>query len=256
LEDDEPNGLAVDSASIVYVAGSFRDTVDFNPGAGTESRTSQGMDDAYLGTFTSAGVFDWVKTWGGTGTDMTLSICASPTLSEVWVCGIFSDTVDFDPGAPVDNRTSGGSYDSFVCGYTGAGVRNFTETWGGAENDCAIDIAYHSASDKVVVTGYFRDVVDFDPGASTTERSSNGLQDVYVSCLAADGAFDWVDTWGGSSIDIGEGVAVSGGIAAPIYVGGVFNDVVDFDPQDGIDGHTSNGSYDAFLSRFPSDGVW
>jgi len=255
-EEDDSNGMAVDGASIVYVTGSFRDTVDFNPGAGVESRTSQGMDEAFLGTFTSAAAFNWVKTWGGAGTDIALSVCASPVLSEAWVCGVFNGTVDFDPEGPVDNRTSNGMADSFLCGYTGAGVRNFTDTWGGAETDFATDLAYRTTADKLVVTGYFRDVIDFDPGASTTERASNGEQDVYLSCLSADGAFYWVDTWGGNGFDIGHGVAVRGEITAPIYVGGTFEDVVDFDPQDGIDNHISNGEWDVFLGRFPPDGLW
>ena len=57
--------------------------------------------------------------------------------------------------------------------------------------------------------------------------------------------------------DEGFSVAVDG--VANVYVTGDFlSDIVDFDPGPGIDNHTSNGEWDAFLSKFDSDGnfIW
>jgi len=56
--------------------------------------------------------------------------------------------------------------------------------------------------------------------------------------------------------EYGHSVTVSSDINNPIYVVGQFDDIVDFDPQDGIDDHYANSPPDAFLSRFPGDGQW
>ncbi len=45
--DDGGNGIAVDSTGIVYTAGKFSETVDFDPGFGTATRTSAGFSDAF-----------------------------------------------------------------------------------------------------------------------------------------------------------------------------------------------------------------
>jgi len=46
-EADHGYGIAVDSTSNLYTTGFFKETADFEPGAGTSSLTSAGMEDAF-----------------------------------------------------------------------------------------------------------------------------------------------------------------------------------------------------------------
>jgi hypothetical protein len=48
-------GVAVDVSGSVYVTGFFQETVDFDPGDGVDSHTSNGADDAFLSKFKSDG---------------------------------------------------------------------------------------------------------------------------------------------------------------------------------------------------------
>ena len=57
----------VDSLGNRYIIGIFQNTIDFDPGAGTDSHTSNGGYDAYLTKHDSDGDYQWTKTWGGTG---------------------------------------------------------------------------------------------------------------------------------------------------------------------------------------------
>jgi hypothetical protein len=98
----------------------------------------------------------------------------------------------------------------------------------------------------VYVTGWFD-----DPPLSSHST------DIFLSKLDSSGTFLWTRTWGGSEYDYGYGVAADG--SGTVYVTGVFEGTVDFNPAPiAVDLHSSNGFYDVFLSKFDSSGtfVW
>lgn len=118
LSGDDPcmvNGLAVDAAGSVYVTGSMHGTTDFDPGAGTATRTTAGSSDAYVLKLTSAGNFAWVETFGGSGSDSVWGM-AVDAAGTVYLAGGYNGTVDFDPDplTAYDLTSNGGSDIFFV----------------------------------------------------------------------------------------------------------------------------------------------
>jgi hypothetical protein len=108
------------------------------------------------------------------------------------------------------------------------------ETWG----DMALD-----ASGNVYVTGGIQGngtTVTFAPGHTAV---GDVFQNILVMRLSGtDGSIEWVRTWGGSSVDRGTAIAVSG---ADVYVAGNTSSVPsNFDSQS-INGQTGQG----FLAR-------
>ena len=95
-EDDCGRSVAIDSSGNSYVTGWFSGTVDFDPGAGVDSHTSNGFYDVFLSKFDQNGNFIWARTWGGPGDDYAYSVAAD-YVGNVYVAGSFLDTVDFDP---------------------------------------------------------------------------------------------------------------------------------------------------------------
>ena len=71
---DEGNALATDASGNVYVAGSFKGTVDFDPSAGTVNLTSAGDADIFVQKLNSSGNLVWAKKMGGIGNDGAYSI--------------------------------------------------------------------------------------------------------------------------------------------------------------------------------------
>ena len=104
-------GLAVDAAGDVYATGTYRGTVDFNPGDGTDIRTSPGSHNAFALKLTSAGDFAWAKTFDGyRGTGQSISVDSA---GAVHLTGGFVGTVDFDPDpTSTHNLTTPGSFAS------------------------------------------------------------------------------------------------------------------------------------------------
>ncbi|MGQ0635344.1 MAG: hypothetical protein ACT4QC_12090 [Planctomycetaceae bacterium] len=89
-------GLDVDAAGSIYATGNFFGTVDFDPGAGVQSRTTAGGSDLYVLKLTSTGNFSWAETIGDTGNDAAMGIAVDPA-GVIHLAGFYQGTVDFDP---------------------------------------------------------------------------------------------------------------------------------------------------------------
>ena len=102
---DWVSSIAVDKNSNVYVAGSFHGTIDFDPGAGQELKTSVAdQNDAYLLKLDPFGNFLWVKTFGSSSSDDIESI-AVDDLGNIYFFGRTFGQVDVNPGVGVESRT-------------------------------------------------------------------------------------------------------------------------------------------------------
>lgn len=238
--------IVFDASGDLYALGSFSTTVDFDPGAGSASTTSAGGTDAFVLKLASDGTFEWVKTWGGTGNDTARSITFDSD-GNFFVVGGFSGTVDLDPGAGTSNATSNGGVDMSLMKFSSDGTFEWVKVWGGSSSDF-VDTVAVDANDDVYTIGYYESTVDFDPGSGTSNATSNGSSDSFISKFSSDGTFEWVETWGGTGSEFGGRSPII--VDDAIYSGMWWQGTVDFDPSGDTDSHTSNGSWDAGVSRF------
>jgi hypothetical protein len=95
-----------------YVSGTFQNTVDLDPGSSTSTFTSSGLDDSFYSLFDPNGNQVWVKTLGGTGIDAIYQTVGYQ--GSLYLTGVFSNSVDFDPNSGVQNSTSNGLQDAFI----------------------------------------------------------------------------------------------------------------------------------------------
>ncbi|MCX6645439.1 MAG: hypothetical protein NTY09_03650 [bacterium] len=249
-QQDVGYGVAVDNVDGVYVTGAYQGNVDFDPGAGEDLHQSNGSQDVYMTKFDSSGSFQWARTWGGALSDSASSIAIN-SIGQIHVSGSFRGSLDFDPGAGSDVRTSAGGTDAFLSLFTSSGVYLEAYTWGGTQNDYGDQVVVDT-SDNVYTVGVFYNSADLDPTGGTDIHFSNGLGDGYLIKFNSTGAFQWAKSWGGVSADYP--LAVNADNFSGVSVTGRFYDTVDFDPGVGVDNHTSYGLNDVFLSKFDSSG--
>ena len=198
----------VDASGNVLVTGRFDGTVDFDPGAGTFNLTAAGGYDIFIAKLDNAGNFLWAKGIGGTSQDVGYSIAAD-ALGNVYTCGEFFGTADFDPGAGTFNMTSAGSLDAFVVKLSNSGNFVWARALGGSIGDAAYSLALDGAG-NVYVTGYYSGTADFDPGPNQFNLTAAGGNDIFVCKLDNAGNFGWVKDAGGAEHDVANSIALSG----------------------------------------------
>lgn len=194
----------------------------------------------------------WTRTWGSVDTYELADDLAVAASGDVYICGLFEDTVDFDPGPDAYELTSSGGEDVFLTKFDEFGNFQWARAWGGAMgDDWGSGVACDSAG-NAYATGFYRNTVDFDPGPGEDIHTSAGSNDAFLVKFDPDGNFVWAKTWGGTSEEWGRTVVFDD--ADDVYVAGTFRSETDFDPGVGEDIQNSAGVDDCFLTKFDSDG--
>ena len=250
VDNEFSESTVVDSTGNIYTTGRFASTVDFDPGVGTSNLTSAGSSDVFVSKLDASGNLLWAKSFGAAAADAGLSIAVDST-GNVYTTGFFASTVDFDPGAGTTNLTTAGSSDVFISKLDASGNLVFAKRFGGGISDLGYSIAVDS-TENIYTTGFFQDTVDFDPSAGTTNLTTAGLSDVFISKLDASGNLVFAKRFGAAEADAGRSIALDS--TGNIYTAGYFEQTVDFDPSAGTTNLTSAGRSDVFVSKLDSSG--
>lgn len=247
---DQGNAITIDGSGNVYTAGFFSDVADFDPSAAVFTLTSNGSNpDCYVTKFDAFGNFIWAIHIGATGSEYGKAIKLDAN-GDVLIAGCFQGTVDFDPGAGVNNVTATGGTDMFVLRLDAAGNFIWVKDIGSSYTDpksLTID-----NSGNILATGVFSGTSDFDPGVGITSLTGQGNNDIFVLKLTSTGNFVWARSVGESGYDNGESITVDAN--GSCYVTGYFQNTADFDPGAGTYSLTSAGGDEIFIFKLDVSG--
>ena len=280
--NDSADSVAVDGHGNVFVAGDYlieedNGTYDLDPGDDIVPFRLDSGENFFLSKFDSNGNFLWSRVWEvNDGYGAILDI-ACDNGGNSYIAAIFRGSVDVDPG-PAEQMV--GSPDNSVLGIMRFDpVGNMQWYVHAGESKSYWNAFFYSDievddSGNVFLGGGFAGVVDFDPGpledihvsisylwgeapnwAGVNYEGSAEFPiyepSCYISKYDSQGKFKWCRTWDAMG-DFFTGIAVdsSGGV----YVTGLFELLVDFDPGEGITEHDAGYSFDGYLSSFDSAG--
>jgi hypothetical protein len=245
--EDEALGIVSDAAGNIFTTGVFCGSVDFAPGPSVLTLTTS-LDAAFVTKINSSGNLVWAKkvnsaTLFAFGTDIALDQSAN-----VYYCGAFRGTTDFDPGAGTATLTSNGSpLDLFISKLDSAGNYTWAKGMGSTGSEQAGGIAV-DATGNTWITGVYASSFDFDPTSAIVNLPAPaGSNDVYISKFDNSGNYLWAGAVGGPQNDGFRGICVD--MTGNCYVSGSFSVSCDLDPNPGIANEISAGHYDGFLLK-------
>ncbi len=245
--------LSLDNYGNVYHLGTFIDTVDFDPGPGTHNLTSGGDAKLFVQKFDANGNFLWVKPFGNSDYQ-GLNSLSIDVLGNIYTAGSFNDTADFDPGIGISNLISVGASDAFIQKMDFNGNFIWAKSFGATNIDGINSIAV-DAFGNVFSTGYYKDTVDFDPGAGISNLISRGLQyNSFIHKIDSNGTFQWAKSFGGFGNDYANSVSIAADNFGNIYTVGTFKGTIDFNPTQGNFFMTSTGWNDVFIHQMDANG--
>jgi hypothetical protein len=232
--DDSGLQICCDGGNTIYVAGHFEDTIDLNPGTGTDMHTLAGSSGWFLSCFNSDGEYQWGKTWSCSESPKVDYLKLAVNEGSVFVAGNYKGDIDLNPGSSSDQYSGEGAY---VFKVDSSGSFQWGKTWNAKVSAMAL-----SNEGTILVTGLFDGPTDFDPGPKAATHRERGS---YLSRFSSDGTFQDVLTWP---------LTTPADISAPSI-----GDVIvtgSFSPQVGLPPLTTEadcqgfGAYGAFLTKF------
>lgn len=198
--DETLSSQAVDAAGNVYVSGSFKGTVDFNP---SDRKTfnvtaANAAGDAFVAKYSSSGGLYWVWRLGSAGTSSPVvnDLAIDKVTSQLLVGGSFSGSYDFgqissgDASIPGLALTSSGGTDGFWARVnTKTGLPTATGRVSGAKVtvaslDDAITKIDSDASGNLIVGGLFA-------RSRLVSGVAHTYDDVLLTKFSASGKFIW-----------------------------------------------------------------
>lgn len=120
-ENDNGLNIASDQNGYIEVTGDFNSgilTLDNKAGGAilpvNNFTAIGGVSDFFIARYNTSMIFKTGQAIGGSGRESCPGLSVDPSSHDVYVTGNYENTVDFDPGVPVANRTSAGGRDIFI----------------------------------------------------------------------------------------------------------------------------------------------
>ena len=219
-----------------YIAGGlFQSSIQ----VGDETLRSNGGFDGLIIKYSSSGVVEWAKSFGGSVDDSIYS--AVPTSDGgILAGGYFQRTIQVGN----ETLTNNGNSDGLIIKYSSSGEVEWAKSIGGSSSDQIQSVA--STSDGGYIAGGYFESSSIQVGNETL--TSNGYSDSLIIKYSSSGEVEWAKNIGESDYDKIYSVAATsdGGYIA----GGYFQRTI----QVGNETLTSNGYSDSLIIKYSSSG--
>lgn len=261
---DRVDQVSVDPFGDVLIIGNFRDTVDFDPSptqmfelVGDETNVPNTNDDMFIQKLDSDGTLIWVKQVAGEG-EARPTVVQADSHGNIYITGVFMDTIDFDPGPQVYELVAEiipGNFNAcfllkldangnFISCFQIPNCMSSGAVGGDKQPTLTID-----AFDNLILSARFRGVVDVDPSGETHLLASTIADEAFITKYSSGGNLVWAGQF------IGRVNSLSTASDGSIYGGGGIRYDADADP--GL-GETYLGLGGFYAFRLDADGnlVW
>jgi len=244
--------LCIDSQGNIILTGMYGTIADFDPGPGTFSLNAAIDGSIYISKYNSSGNFIWAKTLQ-TSTAILYSSYTDHA-DNIYLNGVFNDTIDLDPGTGISTLTAVNT--SFSDSYILKLDSNADFIWA-KPIYCTSSVGrYFMSFDddlNIYLSFDFKDTLN--PATGIT-RISKGDWDVFVGKLNSSGNLIWHRSFGNNTIDQVQSIFVDS--TKTINLTAYSINTVDVNPSEYTYNLTSVGAYNSYILKLTenSDFIW
>jgi hypothetical protein len=246
-------GISIDIDDIgnVYAGGSFTDTYDFDPSAGTAIINANDWD-IFVCKLDMSGNFVWVKSFSSNANADEFKSLVVENSGAVIISGNHEGTMDYDPGSGNDIHTSSGNYDdAFMIKLDALGQYEW-----GVQYGCNLyDFNFAMKKDlnnDIIGCGVYSNTFLYNIPSPVASIVAAGYNDGYTFKIQSNGQLIWLKEFTGFDLD--QITATACGPGNNIYAFGCFTGQVDLDPNAGTAYYQNPDGLDLFVSVLNQSG--
>lgn len=230
--EDIGNEIQIDSNGNLIVAGKFHDTIDLDPGLGTNIVTTSSPDgNGFIISLDPSGSLNWATTILATG-NFEINDLEFDSDENIYISGLFYDTLYADTGLNSSFIVSAGSGDPFLRKINSTGGHIWTKHIAGPYPDMAMSITIDD-SNRITMTGAFGGTTDLDWGPGTYMSSVIGNYNSYVIQCDTSANISWIKVFKNNYYPQANtyAVDVTSDSYGNVYICGSALQQTDFDPS-------------------------
>jgi hypothetical protein len=178
------NSVDAHISSKIVLGGTFSGTAVF----GSTNLNASGGTDGFIAVIDSTGLYQWAVKAGGTSADAVTAVKFIPS-GKIFASGWFNSIGQFG----INLLSSAGGSDVFVSMLTATGTWQWALRAGGIGDDVAGALSI-DANRFAVLGGSFEGTATF----GTTNLTSAGSKDLFISRMDTTGAWQWAYRQGGA----------------------------------------------------------
>ncbi|MFN8395745.1 MAG: T9SS type A sorting domain-containing protein [Bacteroidia bacterium] len=243
----EVYGLSTDNQGSIFWTGNVGGAMDFDPGPGVFTFTTQPIRYGFLAKYDSGGNFLWADMFTGNNQTIPMAVAVQSN-GTIHAVGSFEMTVDFDPGPGTYLLTSpNNDYQAFRLRLNASGQFIDVLSLGGSGWEWMSHVEIDGAGNQYVM-GSYEGNVDLDPtsGDYFTNETNPNQTGTFLHGYDANGTFQWARVVLHKNYAEDLHVPASG----TQHIAGRFIGTDDANPGSAIHNIVCNGNVDAYVIKW------
>lgn len=173
----------IDYDDNIYLQGFFQDTLDFNPGPGTETIFPENGNQAvFILKLDENGNYTWVNTIETEGISKHMGLDVD-VFGNVYSGSSYFLTAEVPTVSGTSTHTSQGQIDVLLTQLNVNGEFIWSKSFGGNYLDLVQTVMTNKTGEYLMTSGSFHQMVDFDPGADLYNIEAYSASDGYIQKL-------------------------------------------------------------------------
>lgn len=244
--------MIISSVGNICIVGIFSQKKDFDPGNGKAEFSSNGSNDIFFAKYDKDGNYISSFHFGGKGSDIVRDFSIDVN-ENIFICGNFSDTVDFNPGVGKINLISKANKNIFFAKFDNKGELIFAKSIEGTgtsnSNQEGLSISYDKQGGVCLGGRFANSSVDFDPGPSVVNYTAGNAVRGFISRYDASGNYISVKVYTLANI-----YHTALDKDDNLYIAGSMVDSMDMDPGPNVRMIRSKGYLDMWVAKYDANG--